>query len=341
MDLREQLSIPAEIALHPTDMEEVRDKKESDSFTMLHTLWILTGTTASDKTDIGFHTAQAIQGEIISADSMLIYRGMDIGTAKPSQEMRKSIFHHLIDIVDPWESYSVGKYVEDAEEVICTLHKKKKHFIIVGGSPLYIKGIREGIFRSPEADWKVREELEALAKEKGNLYVHGILEKIDPVTAGKLHPNNLRRIIRAIEVYKKTGKQMSQLQELYGKKKKNCKIVCITREREELYRRINKRVETMFEKGLVDEVQSLIDNPHGLSRQAEQALGYKEVVRYLKGKCTVDEAKEMLKANTRRFSKRQMTWFRSFSNILWLEVKEDERPEAVSERVLLAFQRNI
>ncbi len=307
---------------------------------MSQALWILTGTTASDKTDIGFHIAQEIEGEIISADSMLIYRGMDIGTAKPSIDMRKKIPHYLIDIVDPWESYSVGKYVEDAENVIRTLQKKERNFIIVGGTPLYIKGIRDGIFRSPEADWKIREELEACALEKGNLYVHGILEKIDPITAGKLHPNNLRRIIRAIEVYKKTGKQMSHLQEIFRREKRNCKIVCITREREDRYERIDKRVDIMFKRGLVDEVQSLLDSPKGFGRQAGQALGYREVIQYLEGKCTLDEAKELLKLHTRRFSKRQMTWFRSFSNIKWLEAKEGDSLESISEKVILAFQGN-
>jgi tRNA dimethylallyltransferase len=263
---------------------------------------------------------------------------MDIGTAKPNLDMRKKIPHHFIDIVDPWESYSVGKYVEDAENVICTLQRKKRKSIIVGGTPLYIKGIRDGIFRSPEADWKIREELERCANKKGNLYVHGILKKIDPITADKLHPNNLRRIIRAIEVYKKTGKQMSHLQELSRKEKRNCTIVCITRGREDRYRRIHERVDMMFNNGLVDEVQSLLDSPKGIGKQAGQALGYKEVIQYLKGECTLDEAKDMLKLHTRRFSKRQMTWFRSFANIKWVEVKEEDNQELILEKVILAFK---
>ncbi|MCP5004062.1 MAG: tRNA (adenosine(37)-N6)-dimethylallyltransferase MiaA [Planctomycetes bacterium] len=301
------------------------------------TIWILTGTTASDKTEIGFHIAKQTGCDIISADSMLIYRGMDVGTAKPSPEMRNRIPHHLIDIVDPWESYSVGKYVEDVECIISILHTKERNFIIVGGTPLYIKGISDGIFKSPQADWKIREELEARAHEKGNMHVHGILKKIDPVTAGKLHPNNLRRIIRAIEVYEATGKPMSHLQELSVQEKRDCKVVCITRERKDLYGRINKRVDVMFENGLVDEVQNLLDSPRGFGRQAGQALGYREVVQYLEGTCTLEEAREKLKVHTRRFSKRQMTWFRSFSNIRWLEVKEGEPPELISEKVLLAF----
>ncbi len=308
---------------------------------MSATLWILTGPTASGKTEIGFSVAQRIKGEIISADSMLIYRGMDIGTAKPSSSMRQSVSHHLIDIVNPWESYSVGRYARDADGVINNLEKRKKNFVIVGGSPLYIKGILDGIFSGPEADWRIRKELQKLAAEKGNSFVHGILQRIDPVTAQKLHPNDLRRIIRAIEVYKKTRKQISLLHGQYrkGKKRHDFKIICIAREKEDRYRRIDGRVEAMFEKGLVDEVKSLLDNSHSLSRQARQALGYKEVIRHLEGECTLNEAKEMIKLNTRRFSKRQMTWFRSFPNVCWLEVKEGPVEKAIFEKVILKFKK--
>lgn len=308
---------------------------------MSATLWILTGPTASGKTEIGFSVVQRIEGEIISADSMLIYRGMDIGTAKPSSSMRQSVPHHLIDIVNPWESYSVGKYARDAEGVISNLEKKKKNFVIVGGSPLYIKGIIDGIFSGPEADWRIRKELQELATEKGNSFVHSILQRIDPVTAQKLHPNDLRRIIRAIEVYKKTRKQISLLHRQYKEERKrhNFKIICIVREKEDRYRRIDGRVEAMFENGLVDEVKSLLDNSHGLSRQARQALGYKEVIRSLEGECTLSEAKEMIKLHTRRFSKRQMTWFRSFPNVCWLEAKEGEKMEVISEKIILKFEK--
>ncbi|MHC4321054.1 MAG: tRNA (adenosine(37)-N6)-dimethylallyltransferase MiaA, partial [Planctomycetota bacterium] len=185
------------------------------------TLQILTGPTACDKTEIGFTVAQKIKGEIISSDSMLFYRGMDIGTAKPSLDMRELVPHHFIDIIDPWESYSVGKYVDDVEALINDVGSKDRKFLIVGGSPLYIKGLVDGIFNGPEADWNIRRELEELAEEKGNQHVHGILQKIDPVKAEELHPNNLRRIIRAIEVYRITGKPVSVLQEQYKLARKN------------------------------------------------------------------------------------------------------------------------
>ena len=303
---------------------------------MHHTLWVLTGPTACNKTEIGFTVAQKTRGEIISADSMLFYRGMDIGTAKPSLDMRELVPHHFIDIIDPWESYSVGRYVDDVESLIDTADSKDRKFLIVGGSPLYVKGLVDGIFNGPEADWDIRRDLEELADEKGNQYVHDILQKIDPDKAVELHPNNLRRIIRAIEVYRITGKPVSELQEEYKLTRKSYQfnILCIAREREDIYRRINERVEIMFDKGLVDEVQSLLDNPGGLSKQAKQALGYKEIIQYLDGGLTLDDAKEMVKQSTRRFAKRQMTWFRSFPDVQWLETEEHEGPGSISEEII-------
>ena len=303
---------------------------------MHHTLWVLTGPTACDKTEIGFTVAQKIKGEIVSADSMLFYRGMDIGTAKPSLNIRELVPHHFIDIIDPWESYSVGRYVDDVESLIGDTDSKDRKFLIVGGSPLYIKGLVDGIFNGPAADWDIRRELEELAGEKGNQHVHNILQKIDPVKAVELHPNNLRRIIRAIEVYRITGQPISELQEQYklARKGYQLKIMCIAREREDIYWRINERVETMFDKGLVDEVRSLLNGPRNLSKQAKQALGYKEVIQYLNGGLTLDEVKEMVKQSTRRFAKRQMTWFRSFPDIQWLEADEYEGKGSISDEII-------
>jgi len=309
---------------------------------MHHTLWVLTGPTACDKTEIGFTVAQKIRSEIISADSMLFYRGMDIGTAKPPPDMRELVPHHFIDIIDPWESYSVGKYVDDVEALINDAGSKERKFLIVGGSPLYIKGLVDGIFNGPEADWNIRRELEELAEKKGNQYVHGILQKIDPVKAEELHPNNLRRIIRAIEVYRITGEPVSVLQEQYklARESYQFKVMCIAREREDIYRRINERAETMFDKGLVDEVKSLLENPEGISKQARQALGYKEVIQYIDGEITLGDAKEMVGLNTRRFAKRQMTWFRGFPDVQWLEAEEHEGPGSISEKIITLLDTN-
>ncbi|GAX61414.1 tRNA delta(2)-isopentenylpyrophosphate transferase [Candidatus Scalindua japonica] len=304
------------------------------------TITILTGPTACDKTEIGFIAAQMIKGEIISADSMLFYRGMDIGTAKPSPDMKKIVPHHFIDIIDPWESYSVGKYVDDVEALVNNAGSKELKFLIVGGSPLYIKGLVDGIFKGPEADWSIRRELEELAEKKGNKHVHDILQKIDPVKAAEFHPNNLRRIIRAIEVYRITGESLSVLQKKNKQERKGYqfKIICIGRDREDMYRRINERVEIMFDKGLIDEVQSLLNNPRGLSKQAKQALGYKEVIEYLDGGLSLDDVKDMVKLNTRRFAKRQMTWFRGFSDVQWLEAEEHEGPESIAKEIIALYR---
>ncbi len=242
--------------------------------------------------------------------------------------------------------YSVGKYVDDVESLVGDADGKDRKFLIVGGSPLYIKGLVDGIFNGPAADWDIRRELEELADEKGNQHVHDILQKIDPVKAEELHPNNLRRIIRAIEVYRITGKPVSVLQEQYklARKGYQFKIMCIAREREDIYRRINERVDTMFDKGLVDEVKSLLENPEGLSKQARQALGYKEVIQFLDGGLTLDDSKEMVRQSTRRFAKRQMTWFRSFPDVQWLSCKrqirrdgeadDHEETESISDEII-------
>ncbi len=308
---------------------------------MKHSLWILTGPTASDKTEIGFNIAKKINSEIISADSMLFYRGMDIGTAKPPLNMRELVPHHFIDIIYPWENYSVGKYVGNVENLLNSNNEQKRKFLIVGGSPLYIKGLVNGIFNGPEADWNIRGELEEIAEKEGSSHVHDILQEVDPVKAAELHPNDLRRIIRAIEVYKITGEPVTILQERYKLARNNYKfkIICITREREDVYRRINERVEIMFDKGLVDEVKSLLDNPKGLSKQAKQALGYKEVIQYLDGELTLSDSKEMVKLSTRRFAKRQMTWFRSFEDIQWLEAKEHDGPKVITDKVFSILEK--
>ncbi|MGR3311311.1 MAG: tRNA (adenosine(37)-N6)-dimethylallyltransferase MiaA, partial [Candidatus Brocadiales bacterium] len=307
-------------------------------------LWILTGQTASGKSEVALEIVSELNAEIVSADSMQVYRGMDIGTAKPSIEVRRQIPHHLIDILDPWESYSAGRYVKDAERVINALVKRGKRCLVVGGTALYIKGLVEGIFTGPQADWGLRKELEGLSNEKGTEYLYNILKDVDPQAASRLHPNNLRRIIRALEVYEKTGKGISAFQRQWAKLRTPnsatpschvdmtwCRhgmelqttkgyiptIVAIRRTKEDLHTRIEQRVDRMFELGLVDEVRTLLKNPNGLSKQARQALGYKEVIEHLAGNSTLSDCKALIKKRTRLFAKHQMTWFKSFPDIHW------------------------
>ncbi|HHT9118670.1 MAG TPA: tRNA (adenosine(37)-N6)-dimethylallyltransferase MiaA [Candidatus Hypogeohydataceae bacterium YC38] len=304
---------------------------------MHQSFWILTGPTASGKTEVAFHLAKEIGAEIISADSMQVYRGMDIGTAKPPLELRREVPHHLIDIVDPWESYSVGRYILDAREAMSRVEERGRRCLVVGGTGLYVKAIREGLFRGPDADWALREELAAVAEDKGSAYLHGVLQGIDPVSAGRIHEKDLRRIIRALEVYQKTGKAISLLQREWGTIREDSILVVLSLKREELNRRVEERVQRMMKEGLVEEVRHLLSSPKGLSKQAREALGYKEVLDYLSGCISLAEAEELIKRNTRRFAKRQMTWFRSFAGARWLEIKEGEDVQGLTKRVMEVF----
>jgi tRNA dimethylallyltransferase len=305
-------------------------------------VWILTGPTASGKTDIGVEIAKSIGAEIVSADSMLVYRAMDIGTEKPSRDVRNKIPHHLIDIVEPWEEYNVGQYVKDFEVVTQNLCQQGKQFIVVGGTALYLKAIMDGLFEGPPADWEYRNYLKAVALEKGPNYLHTMLSEIDTETAMKLHFNDQKRIIRALEVFKTTGQRISSFQTQFGHKNPNyhCTLVAIEYDRDILYKRIEARVDRMFMRGLIEEVGTLLSNPLGLSKQASQALGYKEIIDFFNGRHTLSEVSEEIKQKTRRFAKRQMTWFRSFSNIHWIHANADSDTTRLSEEIIACFTKN-
>jgi tRNA dimethylallyltransferase len=219
---------------------------------------------------------------------------------------------------------------------------------VVGGTSLYIKGLIEGIFSGPPADWNLRRELERLAEEKGIEYLYTMLKEADPKAASRLHPNDLRRIIRALEVYRKTGKGISTYQSQWTKlRTPNSEprtpngyiptIAAIRRTKEDLHNRIERRVDRMFELGLVDEVRSLLENPNGLSRQARQALGYKEVIEHLNGNSTLTECETLIKKRTRHFAKRQMTWFKTFPDVHWVDAEEDEGCKSLQERMRRIF----
>lgn len=305
-------------------------------------IWILTGPTASGKTDIAIKIARDINAEIVSADSMLVYRGMDIGTEKPSFLIRNEIPHHLIDIVEPWDEYSVGRYVKDFKTIVKNLYQRNKPFLVVGGTALYIKAIMDGLFEGPAADWNYRSYLHSIANERGTAYLHELLAVSDPETAEKLHYNDRRRIIRALEVIKKTGKRISSFQTQFGHKNPNyrCTTVAIEYDRDVLYKRIDARVDRMIERGLLSEVQRLVKHPKGLSRQASQALGYKEVIDFLHGNYSFTEVVDEIKRKTRRFAKRQMTWLRKFQDIYTIHVYPDTDTVELSRRILSLFTVN-
>ena len=273
--------------------------------------WYLTGPTASGKTTLGIALAKRLDAEIISMDSMAIYRFMDIGTAKPTLAERTEVPHHLIDILDPSEEFSVSDYLQAAKQVTLEIRSRGKQVLFVGGTPLYLKGLLRGLFEGPSADPVLREELTRLAESGVNL--HQRLAEIDPQAAKRLHPNDHRRIIRAIEVYELTGKPISfhQTQFETPASKAEHQVFVLDWEKEELNRRIDRRVEMMFEQGFLEEARWLSKRP--LSKTASQAVGYKELFDYFatETKLSLEETIALIQLHTRQFAKRQRTWFRS------------------------------
>jgi len=283
---------------------------------------VILGPTASGKTKLSIELAQKLNGEIISADSMQVYRGMDIGTAKPSLEERQGIPHHLIDIRDPDESWTVSDFIRETQALTTKICNRGKVPIIAGGTGLYLWALIEGFsFPIIPADKELRMRLE---KELlSTLYSR--LSTIDPAAAEKIHPNDKKRIIRALEVYELTGKPISELQEPRRLVAGSYQLIGLTLPREELYSRINQRVESMIEKGLIEEVKGLREKGYGKNPPSMQALGYKEVIDYLEGKWTKEEMIDELKKRTRNFARRQMTWFRRFQNVKWFDVPVDSQ----------------
>jgi len=283
---------------------------------------VITGTTATGKTDFSIELAAKIDGEIISADSMMVYKYMDVGTAKPSLEERKGIPHHLIDIIYPDEKFDVNDFVELSSEQIKKILKKNKVPIIVGGTWLYIQSLLYGISDAPEGDWKIREEL----YKESNDTLYKKLKEIDPIYAVKIHPNDKKRIVRALEVYYISKKPFSYFHN--NNKKPNYDFIgfVFERTREEIMERIEKRVDLMFRNGLLEEVKFLIKNGYENSITSMQAIGYKELVPYFKGKISLQEAKYNIIKNTKKFAKRQIRTFRTkFKDKKWefIDIKSE------------------
>jgi len=276
-----------------------------------HTSWYLTGPTASGKTSLGIAWAKRLDAEIISMDSMAIYRFMDIGTAKPTPAERAEVPHHLIDILDPSEEFSVSDYLQAAKQTAAEIRSRGRQVLFVGGTPLYLKGLLRGIFEGPGADPVLREELTRFAGSGGNL--HQRLAEIDPQAAERLHPNDHRRIIRAIEVHKLTGKPISfhQTQFETPALETEHQVFVLDWKKEELNRRIDRRVEMMFEQGFLEEARKLSER--SLGKTASQAVGYKELFDYFAGgtKPSLADTIALIQLHTRQFAKRQRTWFRS------------------------------
>ena len=277
-------------------------------------LIIVAGATASGKTALAISLAKEYDGEIISADSMQIYRGMDIGTAKPDLEEQCGIRHHLMDFAEPEENFSVADFVALAHKAADDILSRNKRVIVAGGTGLYIDSFAKDIdFDEEEQDEKIRAELSELAEKEGAEALFERLKLTDPLAASKLHPNNKKRVIRAIEFYMQHGESIIIHQERTKQKDSRYRALymMIDYPREELYSRINRRVDIMLEKGLVSEAKALWDKRDKLGKTASQAIGYKELFDYFYGRCTIEEAAEEIKQRTRRYAKRQLTWFRA------------------------------
>ncbi len=276
---------------------------------------ILTGPTGSGKSRLAVELAERLGAEIVSMDSMTLYRQMDIGTAKPSAADRARVPHHLLDVLEPSESASVAWWLAQATACYQEIAARGKQVLFVGGTPLYLKALLQGLFDGPEGDAALRERLAKEAEKDGIQAMHDRLRRVDPTSAARLHPNDLRRVLRALEVWELTGQPISSLQMQWFKGPRMAEqpdyCLCLDVPRAELYARIDARVEEMIADGLVDEVRSLRHLALPLSREASQALGYKEMFAHLDGEATLEETVACVQRRSRNLAKRQMTWFRN------------------------------
>ncbi|MBI5642393.1 MAG: tRNA (adenosine(37)-N6)-dimethylallyltransferase MiaA [Deltaproteobacteria bacterium] len=285
---------------------------------------VIAGPTATGKSSLAIELAEIFNGEIINADSMQVYKYMDIGTAKPSAKDLSRVPHHLIGIAEPDEEYTAARFRSDAVKKIEEISGRGRTPFIAGGTGLYIRALTEGLFKGPKGCGELREGLRKEALEKGGPYLHGMLKSVDPVTASSIHPNNTVRVIRALEVFKLTGKPISEFHREHGFSEEpfDSLKIGLAIDRERLYGRIEERVEMMINSGLIGEVQVLGDRGYAWGLKPMCALGYKEISMYLRVECGIEEAKALLKRNTRHYAKRQLTWFRRDPEIRWFSPDE-------------------
>jgi tRNA dimethylallyltransferase len=300
--------------------------------------WFLSGATAVGKTAVGLALAQRLGAEIVSLDSMAIYRGMDIGTAKPTAAQRSAVPHHLLDIADPADEFSVAQYVEAAAAVVADVRARGKQPLFVGGTPLYLKSLLRGLFAGPPADWRLRDEIERELADAGPAALYERLQYLDPVAASRIHAHDTRRLIRALEVLRATGEPISHQQTQFeeGRPAEECRVFVLRRARAEQHERIERRVEGMIAAGLIEEVQKLTAGGRQLGRTARQAVGYREVLGFLAGDYGREAMIEHIKARSRRFAKRQGTWFRSLSECRFVDIAGEA--DAASVAVQIAHQ---
>ena len=301
-------------------------------------LLILTGPTAVGKTALSIRLAKAVGGEIISADSMQVYRGMDIGSAKVTKEEMDGVRHHLIDVLEPWEDFNVVRFQELAKQAMEGIYARGHVPVIVGGTGFYIQALLYDIdFRENDEGSEIRAELEALGKTRGAQYLHDLLAEVDPKSAEEIHANNVKRVIRAIEYFRQTGEPISVHNERERQKSSpyNFLYYVLNTDRDKLYERIDRRVDLMMEQGLVEEVTRLRESGCHRGQTAMQGLGYKEILDWMDGAYSLEEAVRILKRDTRHFAKRQLTWFRRERDVRFLNLPDfGNDPERVLAKIL-------
>lgn len=303
---------------------------------LLQQCWFLAGPTACGKSSVGLELAQRLNAEILALDSMSIYRGMDIGTAKPSADDQARVPHHLIDLAEPHEDFSVADYLDRAEAACRSIVERGRVPLFVGGTGLYLRSLLRGVFEGPPADWDYRRGLMQQAEQHPESWLHEELRRVDPVSADRLHANDQRRLIRALEIHHLTGQPASQLQSQspLPAESRPRHVDWLSPPRDWLHDRINSRVDQMMAAGWLDEVKRLMNSPHDLGRTAAQALGYKDLMAHLAGQCSLPEAIEQIKAATRQFAKRQHTWFRQLEECVEVPITGNESPVELAEQLV-------
>jgi tRNA dimethylallyltransferase len=288
---------------------------------------LLAGPTGVGKTELSLRLAERFRTEIVNADSMQVYRYMDIGTAKPTQEERARVRHHLLDLVDPDEPFDAGSYLTQAQPVVAALHARGAVPLVVGGTGLYLKVLSHGICDVAPGDAGVRERLQHELQLRGLAHLYRELQRVDPVLGERVQPRDRQRILRALEVYAATGKPLSAWQADHGFRQSRYRTikVFVTRSREDLYKRIDQRVQAMLAQGFLEEVRGLLERGYGADLKAMQSLGYRQLTAHLGGECSLDEAVQLIQRDTRRYAKRQLTWFRADAQYLWLAADDEQR----------------
>ncbi|MGB0911592.1 MAG: tRNA (adenosine(37)-N6)-dimethylallyltransferase MiaA [Nitrospirales bacterium] len=297
---------------------------------------VILGPTAIGKTRVSIDVAKALDTDILTADSRQVYRGMDIGTDKPTLPERQGVSHQLIDLADPDQHFTTGDYRRHAITAIEKIHNNGQIPLIAGGTGLYIQALLHGLWPGPPANWDLRKALDTQAQEKGSAYVHQQLSRVDPVLAKRVHPNDYVKIQRGLEVYQALGMPLSQVHQRHNFQETpyHALVIGLNMKRELLYQRIESRVELEIEKGLIQETQQLLDRGYHRTLSSMTSLGYRQMAGFLAGDYSYEEAVRLLKRDTRHFAKRQITWFRRETSTQWLHVEEQESKEHIAKRIL-------